>query len=380
MTISLFIYSLAGGGAERVVSYLLPYLKSKGHVVHLVLMNKTISYPLPNDVSVHYIEQSKSDESGILKLLKLPFLAYKYARLVKKLQLTHSFSLLSRPNYVNVLMKYFVKQPPRIIVSERNYASMQYGYGDMQSKANNLLVSWLYPKADFAIGNSEANVADLIDNYGVKKIRSHVIQNPIDIEKIEKLVTKENFFDSSFVNMITVGRLQAAKNQELLLKAFASTPENVRLYILGKGHLENHLKELTAHLKLEERVFFLGFDNNPYQYLKGADLFVFGSNHEGFPNVLLEAMCCGLPILTTNCKSGPSEIMQLQEPSETDLMKTPYGLLTPVGNVDVMAKGMAYFLNHPAYLQSCRQAVLERIKDFEKEGILKAYEEALLKQ
>lgn len=382
MTIALLIYSMAGGGAERVVSYLLPFLKSKGHTVHLVLMNNTISYDIPKDITIHYIEKSKANESGLLKLLKLPLLAFKYARLLKKLDVTHSFSLLTRPNYINTLSHLFTSSRPKIIISERSFPSLQYGYGNSQSKVNNWLIGRLYPKANNIICNSQGNADDLIKNYNIEKLKTQIIYNPpIDIPSIKNKEERSQFYDTNYFNLITIGRLDSGKNHELLIKSLAQTT-NTRLYILGKGHLENHLKELTAHLKLEERVFFLGFDNNPYQYLKGADLFVFGSNHEGFPNVLLEAMCCGLPILTTNCQSGPpSEIMQLQEPSETDLMKTPpYGLLTPVGDVDVMAKGMAYFLNHPAYLQSCRQAVLERIKDFEKEGILKAYEEALLRQ
>ncbi|MBU3024409.1 glycosyltransferase [Zobellia galactanivorans] len=379
MTIALFIYSLAGGGAERVVSYLLPYLKSKGHNVHLVLMNNTVSYDIPEDIPVHYIEKSQANENGLFKLIKLPYLAYKYARLSKKLKLTHSFSLLSRPNYVNVLMRYMNKRPPKIIVSERNYASMQYGYGDAQSKINNILVKKLYPKADFVIGNSEANVKDLIDNYGIKPELTGIIQNPIDIDKIKKIKQKDHFFDPAYFNMITVGRMEVVKNHKLLLRAIQKVPK-VRLYLLGRGHLQAELEQLAADLEVKDRVFFLGFDNNPYQYLKAADLFVFGSNHEGFPNVLLEAMCCGLPILTTNCKSGPSEIMKLEEAHDEDIMKTPYGILTPVGDVDLMAKGMTFFLENPQYLNDCKTKVLERIKDFSKEGILKAYELALSKQ
>ena len=379
MTLGIFIYSMAGGGAERVVSYLLPYLKIKGHSVYLILMNSTISYQIPDDIQIHYLEKSKGDESGIFKFLKLPFLAYKYAKLSRKLELTHSFSLLSRPNYVNVLMTYFNRKPPKIIVSERNYASMIYGYGDIQSKINNLLIKKLYPKADLVIGNSKANVKDLIDNYGIREAQTAVIENPIDLEKIRAIEPLPNFLNPTCFNMISVGRFEPVKNQELLIKALVTVP-NAQLYLLGKGILEKDLRKLVEDKNLSDRVHFLGFDPNPYKYLKSADLFVFGSNHEGFPNVLLEAMCCGLPILTTNCKSGPDEIMELEEASTDQIMKTSYGILTPVGDVDLMTEGMNYLIRNPEYLQSCKKNVLQRIKAFEKEGILKAYEMALLRQ
>lgn len=378
MNIAIFIYSMSGGGAERVVSYLLPYLKKQNHSVHLILMNTTMSYTLPDDIPLHYLEKSKAHESGIFKFLKLPFLAYKYAKLSKKLQLTHSFSLLSRPNYVNVLMRYFNHKPPKIIVSERNYASMINGYGDSQSKINNFLVKRLYPMADMVIGNSKANVKDLIDNYGIKKALTVVIENPIDLQKIELIEPITDCFNGDYFNMISVGRFDPVKNQKLLIKALASVP-NARLYLLGGGILEKDLKKLVEDDNLSDRVHFLGFDPNPYKYLKSADLFVFGSNHEGFPNVLLEAMACGLPILTTNCKSGPDEIMELEAPVSNDIMKTPYGILTPVGDVDLMTKGMEYCIQNPEYLKTCRANVQKRIKAFEKEGILKAYEMALIR-
>jgi len=379
MNLGIFIYSLAGGGAERVVSYLLPYLLDQGCQVHLILMNSTISYEIPNKVSIHYIEQSEASESGVFKLLKLPFLAYKYSKLVKKLNLTHSFSLLTRPNYVNLLMRYFNRNPPIVVISERNYASMIYGYGNMQSKTNNYLIKYLYPKADLVIGNSKANVKDLIENYGIRQDLTAVIENPIDIDKIKAIDPLPDFFDDTCFNMISVGRFEHVKNQQLLIRSLIAVP-NAQLYLLGKGILGKDLRKLVEDENLTDRVHFLGFDPNPYKYLKSADLFVFGSNHEGFPNVLLEAMCCGLPILTTNCKSGPDEIMELEEPSTSQIMKTRYGILTPVGDVDLMTKGMNYFIDHPEYLQSCKKNALQRIKAFEKEGILKAYEMALLRQ
>lgn len=375
--IAILTYSLAGGGAERMVSYILPYLKNKGFEVHLFLMNTTISYDIPRDVTVHYLEKSDGHENGLFKLLKLPLLGYKYSRLLSSLGISHSFSLLARPNYINILSRWFSKKTFGLVISERSHPSMQYGYSNGQSKINNWLVKQLYPKADLIICNSQGNANDLITNYGISKKMVTIVHNPIDIEKIDIIKKIDYGLQSNMFNAITIGRMDTGKNHQLLIRAIVDFP-SINLYILGTGILEVQLKELVTQLKLNERVFFLGFDNNPYKYLKAADIFVFGSNHEGFPNVLLEALCCGLPIVSTNCKSGPDEIMKLKVPKTDDIMITDYGILTPVGDVALLQKGLAYCLDNPEYLTKCRINVKRRIQDFKREPILKAYTRHIL--
>lgn len=375
--ISIFLYSMSGGGAERVMSYLLPYLKKKGHEVVLVLMNDKLAYPIPNDVPLYYLEKSKGNEAGLFKFLKLPWLAWKYARLLKQVQITHSFSLLTRPCYINIMARWFTHHPFKLMVSERNYPSLQYGYGDAQSKINSFLVKKLYPKADLVVSNAHASALDLVENFNVAAANTRVIYNPIDLEKINAITARSDFFDPGFTNLVSIGRLQVVKNQQLLIQAIAPF-EKVRLYIFGAGELRQPLEEQIKELNLTERVFLMGFEPNPFQYLKAADLFVFGSNHEGFPNVLLEAMACGLPILSTNCKSGPDEIMELEHSKTDDIMVTDYGVLTPVGDVDLFTKGLAYCLEHPEYLAVCRKNAIKRIQDFSREPILAAYTQHIL--
>ncbi|EPR69719.1 Alpha-1,4-N-acetylgalactosamine transferase PglJ [Winogradskyella psychrotolerans RS-3] len=180
-------------------------------------------------------------------------------------------------------------------------------------------------------------------------------------------------FDLELFNIITVGRLDKGKNHELLIRAIhQSQNPSIRLYIFGIGDMQQELEELIDELNLINQVILMGFDSNPYQYLKAASLFIFGSNHEGFPNVLLEAMACGLPILTSNCQSGPSEIMKLKVLKD-DLMITDYGILVPIKNIELMAKGINYFVEHPNFGINCRKNSLIRVKDFEKNKILKEY-------
>ena len=382
MSIAILIYSLTGGGAERFISYLMPYLVERKISVTLVLMEENIMYPIPKEVNIYHLGKSKSNESGIIKLFNLPILAYKYAKLIKKLQISHSFSLLTRPNLINTLSKVFFSNNSKIVISERAYPSLQYGYNDLQSKINQLLISRLYCKANLIIGNSIGNSNDLVENFRVSKNQIITIPNPIDIKHINSIEPIENFFSKDFFNLITIGRLDAGKNHKMLIRSIANLP-NVRLYIIGEGvvgevELLKDLQHLIKELDLSKRVFMLGYKPNPFQYLKSANLFIFGSNHEGFPNVLLEAMACGLPILSTNCKSGPSEILQLKESKENDIMITDYGILTPINNERLMTKGINYFIQSPEYISKCKTRIKNRIVDFEKDNILEKYKNNIL--
>ena len=116
MRLGILIYSLNGGGAERVVSYLVSYCIKNNIDVHLILMNTGIKYDIPDSTKIYYIEKSNASESGIIKALKIPFLAYKYAKLVKRLQLTHSLSFLTRPSFINVLSRNFYSVIHRVYI------------------------------------------------------------------------------------------------------------------------------------------------------------------------------------------------------------------------------------------------------------------------
>ncbi|OZV68536.1 glycosyltransferase [Winogradskyella aurantia] len=373
MKLGIFMYSLAGGGAERQASYILDYCVKNNIDVHLILMNNTIKYELPEGLPIHYIEKSKHDENGIIKALKIPLLAHKYSKLVKQLQLTHSVSLLTRPNFINVIAGKITSYNFKIIINELAYPSLQYSYKGFQSTFNKLLIKLLYKKSDLVISNSEGNASDLIANFNVPKQIMNVVHNPIDLDKIKKINPVESFFDNNTFNIITLGRLDVGKNHIMLIEAIHKVNNPlVRLYIFGDGVMQKELMLLIKKLNLGTHVFLVGFDPNPYKYLKASDLFIFGSNHEGFPNVILEAMSCGLPILTTNCQSGPSEIMELNI-AKNDLMITDYGILVPIKNSDLMAKGIRYFIDNKKYMKFCKKNGQSRIKDFEKESILRAY-------
>ena len=374
MKIAVFIYSLGGGGAERVVSQLIPYLENNGFDVYLVLMNNTCVYPFETKNKPFFLENSKTTESNVMKFLKIPFLAYKYHIFLKKNKINKSFSFLTRPGFISVLTKWFNKKRT-IIISERSNSSLQYGNHNLQSWINNFLIKELYPKADLIIANSNGNAQDLITNYNVPRYKITTIYNPISLEAIFAIEPKKDFFDTNYFNLVSVGRLDNGKNYQLLIKSLEFFKlQKLRLYIFGDGILKTELEKTIQDLKLENRVFLMGFESNPYKYLKAADLFVFSSNHEGFPNVILEAMACELPIVSTNCPSGPNEIFKVNTDYDfSDNVVTDYGILVPRNNIKKMVEAINHLMQNKKYYQNCKTQVVKRVADFEVNKILEKF-------
>ena len=172
----------------------------------------------------------------------------------------------------------------KVITNELAFPTLQYNYKGFQSKFNKKLIDLLYKKSDLVIGNSLGNAQDLIHNFSVPKEKMAVVHNPIDLKKIKHIDPIEDFFDSQYYNLVTLGRLDIGKNHEMLIRAVEQLKNpNIRLYIFGEGPMLGILEDLIENLEIKEQIFLMGFDPNPYKYLKSADLFVFGSNHEGHP-------------------------------------------------------------------------------------------------
>jgi N-acetylgalactosamine-N,N'-diacetylbacillosaminyl-diphospho-undecaprenol 4-alpha-N-acetylgalactosaminyltransferase len=378
MRIAVFIYSLGGGGAERVISQLVPYLENKRMEVFLVLMNEDCAFPLITKNNLYYIEKSRPNETSFIKFLKIPLLAYKYHIFLKKNDINLSLSFLTRPSLISSMSIYF-NSNRKIIISERSNPSRQYGYGDLKSLINRFLIKKLFPKTDLIITNSIGNALDLMDNFKISKNRIRTIYNPINIKEINKINPIEGFFDNNYYNLLTIGRLDKGKNHTLLIKSIHKLKnKNVRLYIFGEGSMDKYLLDLISKYDLEENIFLMGFESNPFPYLKAADLFIFGSNHEGFPNVILEAMACNLPIISTNCPSGPNEIFEEDiNYSTTENIITKYGILVPLNDENSMVAAINYMLQDENYYTNCKLSISTRINDFNSDLILQKYYDLL---
>jgi len=365
--LSILIYSLANGGAERVVSILLNDLKDV-YDINLFLMCDNIFYCVPDNVKITFLEKSSVDENGIKKLLKLPFLSYRYKKLNKS---DVSLSFMNRPNYINIISK-ILGMKGKVVISERSMPSLQHKSG-MQGKINKVLISRLYNFADIVASNSKGNSIDLEKNFGIKGVR--VISNLIDVAEIIRLSKNDVSIKFGGFTFVTIGRLDVGKNHKLLIRAIKDI--NAKLYIIGNGTLKSDLEKEISNNNVGNKVFLLGKQKNPYKYLSTADCFIFGSSHEGFPNVLLEALACKLPVISTDCQSGPREILAPNSDVNFQLTEgvelSEYGILTTINDAKSLQEAMLNMMDNSDLRDSYKKKALDRARYFDKDKVMKKF-------
>jgi glycosyltransferase involved in cell wall biosynthesis len=379
-----FINSLSAGGAEKVISVLLNKLSQEFNNIHLVCIERNDFYKLNSNIKVTYLTNLRGDESATIKMLYLPYLAYRLSKIIKDYNIMLVQSHLYRANYVNILSRYFgAKHKAQLVTAGRISRYLELGFN---GKVNLFLIKNLYKKADLLICKAKGMEADMqqLFNFSNKKV---IINNPYDIEKIEKS-TKDSINNFIFNNnkkyIISVGRLIALKRNQDLLYAVEDIDTNIELIFLGDGQEKDSLCLLSKQLKIEERVHFLGRVENPFKYIKQCDLFVNCSESEGFPNVLVEAMICGVPVISSDCTSGPREILAPDTDVSYKLINNlefaKYGILFPIGNIESLRQAIISLMHNVNYSKNYIKESSGRIQDFSVEKIVKEYKKVLLNE
>jgi N-acetylgalactosamine-N,N'-diacetylbacillosaminyl-diphospho-undecaprenol 4-alpha-N-acetylgalactosaminyltransferase len=366
--IAIFLISLRGGGAERVVSYLLNEGR-KEFEFHLILFNKEIDYPLPQNENIKIIGLGKYLGSKYLSILAIPYLAYKLKKYLVENNIKTILSLLNRPNIISCYLKK-IGWKGKVIISERvdsvaYYSSLFFGFFIIG------LIKKYYPYADVVTVISKG-ISQTMKKLGVFNCK--LIYNPIPISQSS---SKQKSCNQPFT-FINIARLEKQKNHVLLLKAFAELKnKNCKLIILGQGKLLNSLKKLSKDLKIESRVQFTGFQSNIKFYLENADCFVFSSDFEGLGNVLIEALNAGLPIISTDCPHGPREVLAPHTDEclliQDRIELADHGLLTPAGNMEFLADAMRIMMTDESLRDKYRRLAPERASDFDIKKISKQY-------
>ena len=341
----IFINTLQTGGAERVVSLLLNHLKNDFEI-HLALYSNIVDYAIPPEIKILDLQQPLL-QNKIIRFLKLPQISLQVYRYCKKNGINNSVAFLYRPCYINAIMKSFWGYRGHVIMCEGTHqTTMQESHSVIYRMFSKFMVMYAYKRADLILANSYAIQTDLIENF---KIRTpvRVIYNPVDLHFI-KTHTEEApgfVFKKDIFHFITVGNLRKEKNQLLLIQAFFILKNlPCKLLVVGAGVMEEVLKQKVKDLGLLGKVVFCGFDKNPYKYVSRSNCFVLSSDVEGFPNVLIEALACGKPVISTDCSSGPRELLAPATDLHHRALNTyeigEYGILTPVKDVISLANAM----------------------------------------
>jgi glycosyltransferase involved in cell wall biosynthesis len=358
--LSIFLMDLDGGGAERVMLNLACGFAEQGLQVDLVLVKPEGPYlsQLPPKVRVVKLESSRL-------ILSIPALA----RYLKQEQPPVLISALEDTNIVALCAKKLAGVSTRIVVTVHNNLSREaQNATQLKRRLTPQFVKWFYPWADSVVAVSQG-VADNLVEIGVSSEQLKVIYNPIVTpelsEKLQEPLAHPWFVPDQPPVILGVGRLTKQKDFPTLIRAFAKVRhlQPARLMILGEGEERSHLESLIQELDLAEDVVFPGFVANPYAYMAQAAVLVLSSAWEGFGNVLVEAMAAGTPVVSTNCESGPAEI----------LADGQYGKLVSVGDSEEMAKAIAQALEE--VLDS--QLLKERAIEFSLEKALTQYRQLL---
>jgi len=360
--ISILCTSLASGGAEKVISLLLKELK-KDFNIFLVLFYEDIHFPIPDEVNVVFLNNGKSNKSTFSKLLDPLLFAKRYHSFIKRERISISVSFLAFPNLVNGVIAMFNKNL-KTIISERGFPS-----DNTSSKTSHyiskLSYPFLYNRCDKLFSNSEHINSDLKENFGVK-IPMEVIYNPIEIpQKTIEPKTLNN--EEKVLKLITAGTLNKRKNQIMVIRAIENTSGFYKFTILGSGNLKDYLSDQITSKKLEDIVVLKGRVKNVNEHLLNNECFVLSSFTEGFPNALLEAMAIGLPSVSTNCLSGPLELLNNNEPviiENGEFYIAKYGLLVNNDDHIGLSKALEYFRQNPEERQKYSALSLERAKEY----------------
>lgn len=350
---AFFLPSLDGGGAELMTLRLAEGFAERGVETDLVLARKRGDYL-----------DRVSDRIRIIDLKSpAPVLATKTLRLARYLRKVRPDALLSTLDIVSsaTIARTLARTDTRVVITIRTNLSEQFADKPLGARARALLVRALYPHADQLTANSIGTADDVARMAGLDRDRIEVIYNPAVPLDIDELVAEPLehpwFAQGEPPVIVSVGRLVRQKDFGTLIRALGRMRDetDARLLIIGgadprEGDVPPMLERLVSSEGLDGRVEFTGFVPNPIAYMARASAFALSSAYEGFGNVLVEALAAGTPVVSTDCPSGPREILGDGE----------WGKLVPVGDDEAMAAAIADVLRDPPPAGRLR----ERARDF----------------
>jgi len=338
------IGSLSGAGAEKTILTIAAGLSDKGHEVHLFVLKNISDYLAPPSIKIHFIDQYDVNPRKALK---------KVSQDLGKLNLFVSSraefygSVQASINYCSVH------------ITPTEWLRKRRGFAVIKSYLQKIKLGKKFANKNL-IALSQGIKDDLVENLSVEEKRVVVISNPFDMDLIQQKANESteglNLPDSY---VIYVAALIPRKRHQDLLHAFSRIQnKQVKLLLVGKGKEEARLKQLVSELGLSNRVVFKNWDPNPYRLIKHAEISILTSEAEGMPRVLIESIIIGTPVISSDCRSGPNEV----------LVGENKAFLYPVGNIEILSHCIDEILFHKP-----RQRI--DVKRFDKKKVIKMYED-----
>ncbi|MBW4691945.1 MAG: glycosyltransferase [Lyngbya sp. HA4199-MV5] len=364
-TISVFLPALEGGGAERAMLHLAEGLADRGFKIDLVLAETKGAYVEMVPSAIRIVDLKARSPLLVSKTFALR----RYLQQEQPTVLLSALDILSSATWAQRL----AGVPTRVVMCVQTNLSQQFRdhqpntIGRLRPK----LVRLFYPWADAIVAASRGVAEDVAQITGIPADTIRVIYNPVVtpavLAKMQQPVDHPWFAPDEPPVILGVGRLVSQKDFPTLVDAFAIVRQqrSARLMILGEGEDRETLEAQIRALGLQDDVALPGFAENPYAYMAQANIFALSSIFEGFGNVVAEAMAAGTTIVSTDCPSGPAEILDGGK----------YGTLVPMRNATALAAGILTALEQPIAPNILRQ----RAQEFSVDRVVDQYIDVLAK-
>jgi len=360
--IAIFVKHLSVGGVQKIMVRLANEFADRGHRVDLVVAKGTgpLARDVAPDVRIVPLESHR--------------MWWALVYLMRYLRRFRPDAVLAAGWQVNVIAtwtKLLRLASFRLILSVRSNITQQARNSNVwYAPLNPWAVKTFYPLADAVVAVSGGILDDLSTISSAAAEKGRVVYNPVVDQNLmakSRADVSHPWFgqEDAVPILLGVGRFGPQKNFSLLLRAFAEVcrDREVRLVMLGDGEERDQLEELTRKMDVQDRVDFVGFAENPYKYMARASLLVMSSRFEGLPSVLVEALACGCPVVSTDCPSGPREILEDGE----------WGRLVPVGDEKALANAITESLDEEHDPERLRA----RAEDFSVEKAVNDYLEVI---
>lgn len=373
MRFMLLAPSLEKGGSERFISNL-SLLLSKEHQVKVVIFDNVVDYPVGGvlyDMKAPY-------KSGIIRRTLTFFQrCHRFRKLAKEYKPDVVFSVMDSANRVNTTCN---------IKGVRQFVSCR-GFGDLQRTPGAFLKG--AARTDGVIFNSAEAKEYFCKKYGGPENKAFYNYNLIDFDKICENMAEpigdadlEKFLESHRC-VVNVGRLARVKCQTSLIKAFeflhSKIPDAGLVIIGGNGNYVEEVRQAAKESCCSQHIYMAGNRDNPHNILAKCYVYALSSESEGFPNALVEAMACGLPVVSVDCMTGPGEILRekLQENRASEIEISSYGILTPLieGNEEVFANALEKIISDETLYQKLKTAAGKRTECFSPEQAINDFME-----